>query len=83
MGAPWKKRDEPNHNDMNRRWFSSGEIYVSPEDVEVTSYCLLAYIAIGKGLDAKDLAMWLVKQQNTEGGFRSTQVTNFSTDNWN
>ncbi|CAN0289535.1 unnamed protein product [Rangifer tarandus platyrhynchus] len=50
-------------------------------DVEMTSYCLLAYLTAQPAPSSEDLSVatkivrWLTKQQNPNGGFSSTQDT--------
>ncbi|XP_053549024.1 ovostatin-like [Bombina bombina] len=52
----------------------------SPADVEITSYILLS-IAKGPNITKDDsntmaqIAVWVIQQQNSNGGFRSTQDT--------
>jgi len=46
-------------------------------DVEMTSYALLSYLKRNLVTDAIPVMKWLVKQRNTEGGFASTQVSNY------
>lgn len=52
----------------------------SPAEVEITAYMLLS-MASGPSISQEDLttmaqiSMWLARQQNSHGGFPSTQVT--------
>ena len=70
-GAPWKKTAE-SKNDKNENFYHGP---AGPSDIEITSYCVLAYLKIGQPSDAQNLVKWLQKQQNTFGGYCSTQVS--------
>lgn len=58
-------------------WFQP---QASSAEVEMTAYVLLAYLTIQPTPDEEDLTTamliirWLTKQQNSNGGFSSTQV---------
>ncbi|XP_020493080.2 complement C4-B [Labrus bergylta] len=43
--------------------------------IETTAYALLAAVELGKGEWANKAACWLTTQENSDGGFRSTQDT--------
>ncbi|XP_070198324.1 CD109 antigen-like [Littorina saxatilis] len=72
-GAPWRKQQEPQMDQP------TDSVYFrrppGPSDIEVTAYCILAFNTIGKVNEARELVLWLQKQQNSNGGFRSTQDT--------
>lgn len=42
---------------------------------EIAAYVILAYVKIGKAVDAIPIVNWLVAQRNSGGGFLSTQDT--------
>ncbi|ELU17719.1 hypothetical protein CAPTEDRAFT_165779 [Capitella teleta] len=44
-------------------------------DIEATAYLLLNYVARGDILKSLDVAEWIVRQRNANGGFSSTQDT--------
>ena len=48
-------------------------------EVETSGYALLAHLALHDYQKAGRIALWLSQQQNYDGGFVSTQVTEFFT----
>jgi hypothetical protein len=46
-----------------------------PSSVEITSYVILAYLGINQPGDARELVLFLQKNQNSIGGYSSTQVS--------
>ncbi|KAK7504616.1 hypothetical protein BaRGS_00004102, partial [Batillaria attramentaria] len=46
-----------------------------PSDIEITAYVLLAYNELNKFDVGRDIVLWLQGQQNSDGGFSSTQDT--------
>lgn len=48
----------------------------NPTSIEITSYMLLTYITIGEArlADVIKITKWLKTQQNSFGGYHSTQV---------
>jgi hypothetical protein len=56
-------------------WSVKNGIPVSPADVEMTGYALMAYLRRTDLLiNATKIVKWLSKQRNQFGGFLSTQV---------
>ncbi|OBS60651.1 hypothetical protein A6R68_08224, partial [Neotoma lepida] len=59
-------------------WFQP---QASSAEVQITAYCLLAYLTVQPAPSEEDLTTatfivkWLTKQQNSNGGFSSTQDT--------
>ena len=71
-GAPWRQQKESDTvkpTDTYRYHPPSG-----PSDIETSAYCLLAYNMIRKVTEGREILLWLQKQQNSRGGFGSTQV---------
>ena len=64
------EEDEAPPKDM---WRSSYH-QAGASDIEATAYVLLTYTHTGNILKAIDVASWLIKQRNPNGGFSSTQV---------
>ena len=44
-------------------------------NVEMTSYALLTYTHKQRTVDGAKIVSWMAKQRNSQGGFRSTQVS--------
>ncbi|KAG4071650.1 hypothetical protein HA402_011804 [Bradysia odoriphaga] len=44
-------------------------------NVEISGYALLAYIAANRTLDGLPIVRWIISQQSSTGGFKSTQDT--------
>lgn len=71
------------NNENDHRWWSKQENkidmksakYGSSNDVEITSYILLAMLESESKVDVLPIIKWLVKQRNSNGGFASTQDT--------
>ncbi|KAK7114959.1 CD109 antigen-like isoform X3 [Littorina saxatilis] len=72
-GAPWRKQKESTTVKPEDSYYYHPP--PGPSDIEVTAYCILAYTAIGEVAEGRPLILWLQKQQNSNGGFRSTQDT--------
>ena len=71
-GAPWRQEPEEARTWLPDTWRHHAA--PGPREVETTAYCLLAYNTIGRVTEGRDLLLWLQRQQNALGGFRSTQV---------
>ncbi len=64
----WKRKDKD--SDKNNPWTK----VPNSINVEMTSYALLCYIERRMYEDAVPILNWLITQQNSQGGFASTQV---------
>ena len=67
----WSKSDEPKSETEETAW------YYRPRsnDVEMTSYILLALMETESTDVALPIVKWLISQRNSNGGFASTQDT--------
>ncbi|XP_054743832.1 CD109 antigen isoform X3 [Anastrepha obliqua] len=65
----WSKEDTPKEADPIWRWRPRSN------DVEITSYVLLAVLDKGDAANALPIIKWLISQRNSNGGFASTQDT--------
>ncbi|XP_076448767.1 CD109 antigen-like [Babylonia areolata] len=70
-GAPWKTKGVTKDSQQP----SVDHAEPSTRDVQITSYFLLTLNAASKFAKARDLLLWLVRNQNCRGGYRSTQDT--------
>ena len=71
-GAPWRQKKE---SDTVKPTEPYGYHHPSgPSDVEISAYCLLALHTVKKVDEGREILLWLQKQQNSNGGFSSTQV---------
>ncbi|XP_076470228.1 CD109 antigen-like isoform X3 [Babylonia areolata] len=68
-GAPWVETSEPKDKMMYPHHRTG------PSAIEITSYTALTYQALNDILGARNLIMFLQKQQNELGGYVSTQDT--------
>lgn len=64
----WKRQDR--NDDKNNPWAK----VPNSVNIEMTSYALLSYIKRRMYEDAIPVLSWLITQQNSQGGFASTQV---------
>lgn len=44
-------------------------------NVEITGYALLAYVAADRTIECVPISKWIIAQQSSTGGFKSTQDT--------
>lgn len=65
------KEKEINHTDKQSAHF----FYPNSNDVEMTAYALLTLLARSDLEDALPVLRWLISQQNSNGGYSSTQDT--------
>lgn len=75
-GAPWLQKEDSSGNDPVIQ--PRGMYYQppsGPSDIEITAYCLLTYNTMKQHGEGHELLLWLQRQQNSDGGFRSTQVS--------
>ena len=57
-------------------WTNKTRDEITSQDIEVAAYNLLTYMKIGTNFRSKSqMANWLISQQNSNGGFKSTQDT--------
>lgn len=67
----YRKQD----TDNGLTWWSDDSNNFKENDVEITSYILMALLDSNKPLDLLPILKWLIKQRNDKGGFHSTHDT--------
>ena len=65
----WWKRAERESDKKNPHVSKPNSV-----DIEMTAYGMLSYLHRGLVEDCIPIMKWLISQQNSEGGFASTQV---------